>query len=331
MGYNNSMKKVSVIFFGSFLHYSTKVAAALLAFPLIDLLAVVTTEAKRAGKNNVLKYTHTELWAKENNIKVFTPKDLSKSSPKDLSIPKPDYFLSAGFGKLLPTSWLKYPKYHSLNLHFSLLPDYKGANPAEWAILLGEKETGVSLIQMTSKYDTGNVITRKPYPMGKDATRETLYEPLYTLASQIARESLLDCKDLSFATPQNKSDKPYAKRFTRSQGFIDWQFVSQALLGKFPKNPSSFLSENLKTAWEYLFNHPNESDGIITPEVFIERATRALSGFPDVWTYIPTKNGKKRLKILQTSINNGILTLDQVQVEGKSPSTFNQIKNIINF
>ncbi len=323
------MKKVSVIFFGSFLHYSTKVASALLDFPLIDLLAIVTTEPKKAGKNKVLKYTHTHLWAKENNIKVFTPEDLSKTSPKDIGIPKPDFFLTAGYGKLLPSNWLKYPKHHSLNLHFSKLPNYKGANPAEWAILLGEKETGVTLIEMNSKYDTGNVVTRKSYPMGEDATRETLYEPLYTLASQIARETLLTCEDLSFATPQGESQKPDAKKFTRSQGFIDWQFISHALIGKFPSNPTSLLSPNLKIAWKYLFDHPNESNGIITPEVFVDRATRALSGFPGVWTHLPTKNGKKRMKILQTSINNGVLTLDKVQVEGKSPSTFNQIKNII--
>ena len=323
------MKKVSVIFFGSFLHYSTKVASALLDFPLIDLLAVVTTEPKLAGKNKVLKKTHTHLWAKENNIEVFTPENLSKSSPKSLNLPKPDFFLTAGYGKLLPSSWLKYPKYHSLNLHLSLLPDYKGANPAEWAILLGEKETGVSLIQMSSKFDTGNVITRKSYPMGEDATRETLYEPLYTLASQIARKTLLTCENLSFATHQGESQKPKAKKFTRSQGFIDWQFISHALMGKFPHHPTSFLSPNLGIAWDYLFDHPNESDGIITPEIFVNRATRALHGFPGVWTHLPTKNGKKRMKILQTSINNGILTLDKVQIEAKSPSTFNQIKNII--
>lgn len=323
------MNKVSVIFFGSFLHYSTKVASALKDFPLIDLLAIVTTEPKKAGRNKVLKNTHTHLWANENNIEVFTPRDLSKTSPKDLNIPKPDFFLTAGYGNLLPLSWLEYPKNSSLNLHFSLLPDYRGANPAEWAILLGERETGVSLIEMNSKFDSGNVVTRKPYPMGDDATRETLYEPLYTLATQIAREAIPTCTDLSFATPQGESQKPEAKKFTRSEGFIDWQFISHALIGKFPENPTSLLSPNLKIAWKYLFDHPNESDGIITPEIFVNRATRALHGFPGVWTHIPTKNGEKRLKILQSSINNGILTLDKVQLEGKSPSTYNQIKNII--
>lgn len=329
MKYNNSMNKVSVIYFGSFLHYSTKVASALLDSPSIDLLAIVTTEPKKAGRNKVLKNTHTHLWANENNIEVFTPSDLFESSPKDLNIPKPDFFLTAGYGNLLPSNWLNYPKYSSLNLHFSLLPDYKGANPAEWAILLGEKESGVTLIEMNSKFDSGNVITRKPYPVGEDATRETLYEPLYDLASQIARETLPTCTDLSFSTPQEKSQKPEAKKFTRPEGFIDWQFISHALMGKFPKNPTSLLSPNLKIAWKYLFDNPNESDGIITPEVFLDRATRALHGFPGVWTLIPTKNGNKRLKILQTSINNGILTLDEVQIEGKSPSTYNQIKNMI--
>jgi len=81
--------------------------------------------------------------------------------------------------------------------------------------------------------------------------------------------------------------------------------------------------------WNELMTAIINPHGIITPEVFVNRATRALHGFPGVWTHIPTKNGNKRLKILQSSINNGILTLDEVQLEGKSPSTFNQIKNII--
>jgi len=323
------MNKVSVIFFGSFLHYSTKVASALLDSPSIDLLAVVTTEPKKAGRNKVLKNTHTHLWANENNIKVFTPSNLLKTSPKELNLPKPDFFLTAGYGNLLPSNWLNYPQHSSLNLHFSLLPDFKGANPAEWAILLGERETGVSLIQMNSNFDSGNIVTRKSYPIGDDATRETLYEPLYDLAAQIARETIPTCTKLSFTTPQEKSHKPEAKKFTRPDGFIDWQFISHALMGKFPENPTSLLSPNLKIAWKYLYDHPSESDGIITPEVFIQRATRALHSFPGVWTHIPTKNGKKRLKILQSSIDSGVLTLNQVQLEGKSPSTFNQIKNII--
>ncbi|MFC1653760.1 methionyl-tRNA formyltransferase [Patescibacteria group bacterium] len=323
------MNKVSVVFFGSFLHYSTKIAKALHESPAIDLLGVVSTPPMPAGRKKVLKKTHTHLWAEENNISVFTPEELYENSPESQKVPNADFFVVAGYSKLLTKDWLNFPKIASINLHFSLLPDYRGANPAEWAILLGETETGVSMIVMGDEYDTGKIITRKTYTISEDATRETLYEPLYDLAAEIVRETLPNCQDVSFALPQEEPNKPEARKFNRANGFIDWQFISDAINGKFPENPKDLLSTQLKQAWQYLDENPSESDGIITPEVFLERSVRALSGFPGVWTYLPTKDGKKRLKILSTRFEDNKLLLDQVQLEGKEPSSFNQIKNQI--
>jgi methionyl-tRNA formyltransferase len=300
------------------------------ANPFIEVVGIVTTPAAPAGKQKVLKNTHTYEWAKLNNIAVFTPEDLFEASPKDvLGMLKPDFFVVAGYGKLLPTEWLSYPTISSINLHFSLLPDYKGSNPAEWAILLGEVETGVTMITMSEEFDKGNIITRLTHPISDEDTRDSLYEPLYELAATMASETIPSLETVAFADPQEKSDKPDAMKFTRAYGFIDWQFIQSALEGHMVKDPTSLLSKNLKTAWEYLEAHPNETDGLITPEVFVERAVRALSGFPGVWTYLPTKFGKKRLKILSTTLDEGILTLDTVQLEGKTPSTFIQIKNIL--
>lgn len=325
------MNKKSVIFFGSFLHYSTKVAQSLLDSPFIDLIGVVTPPPAIAGKQKVLKNTHTHDWANQNNITIYAPEDLFNTHPSDVfsSGDKPDFFIVAGYGKLLPQEWLQYPKIASLNLHFSLLPDFRGANPAEWAILLGETETGVTLIDMSHDFDTGNIITRLNIPIDEQHTRETLYEELYDLAANIASETIPHLENTNFADPQAPSDKPYAYRHNRSHGFIDWQFVHAAIEGHHIEDPLPLLSKNLKIAWKYLHEHPNESEGLITPEVFLERAVRALSGYPGIWTYLPTSQGKKRMKILSTNLDEGILTLDQVQIEGKQPSTFNQIKNQI--
>lgn len=324
------MTKKSIIFFGSFLHYSTKIAQKLQANPAIEMLGIVTTPAAPVGSKKVLKNTHTYEWAKLNNVATFTPEDLFSESPeKILGSLKPDFFVVAGYGRLLPTNWLTYPNVSSINLHFSLLPDYKGSNPAEWAILLGETETGVTMITMSEEFDKGNIITRATHPISDDDTRESLYEPLYELAATLASETIPHLDSVAFADPQEISDKPDAMKFSRAYGFIDWKFIEAALEGHMITNPLELLSKNLRKAWEHLESHPNETDGIITPEVFVERAVRALSGFPGVWTYLPTKFGKKRLKILSTTLEEGILTLDQVQLEGKTPSTFSQIKNII--
>lgn len=339
------MTKKSVIFFGSFLHYSTQIAEKLASNPLINLQGIVTTPpqsiatrnkgklvstSQSEGGQKVLKYTHTHEWAKQNNIDVYTPENLFATTPEQiLKTEQPDFFVVAGYGKLLPTAWLSYPKISSINLHFSLLPDYQGANPAEWAILLGETETGVTMITMDQKFDTGKIITRLTYPISDEDTRESLYEPLYDLAAKMASEILPSLDSIAFADDQELSDKPKALRFNRANGFIDWQFIQKALEGHTVEKPLPLLSNHLKKAWEYLESHPNETDGLITPEVFVERAVRALSGFPGVWTYVTTKSGKKRLKILSTILEEGILMLDKVQLEGKTPTSFNQIKNII--
>ena len=346
------MTKKTVVFFGSFLHYSTKVLESLLQSPYIEIVGAVTTppalvstreQGGSASKQNILKNTHTHEYAKQKGISVFTPENLFETDPAtvfktpttDSSLPstlqkiRPEFFIVAGYGKMLPESWLSYPTIASLNLHFSMLPDFRGANPAEWAILLGEVETGVSLITMSRDFDTGNLLTRLPLPISEDDTRETLYERLYDLACQIAKDSIPHLDSVAFADPQEISNKPYAYRFNRSHGFIDWAFIKAALDGHSIKDPLPLLSKHLKTAWEYLYQNPSESEGLITPEVFLERVVRALAGFPGVWTYVPTKEGKKRLKVLSTIWDEGILTLDQVQMEGQNPARFNEIKNQI--
>ena len=90
---------------------------------------------------------------------------LDDTSLKQLTSKSVDFFLTAGYGKILPQSWLTFPKNGSLNLHFSLLPAYRGANPAEWAIMIGEKRTGITLMQMNQKLDGGDIIEQRELPI----------------------------------------------------------------------------------------------------------------------------------------------------------------------
>jgi methionyl-tRNA formyltransferase len=308
----------TVLFFGSFLHYSTKVLEELHRSGMIEVLGVVTTPPMPAGRDKKLTKTHTQKWAEVKDLPVFAPEKLNEKSLsliKEKLGTKPDFMVTAGYGKLIPTSWLGLPKISPINLHFSLLPDYRGANPAEWAILMGETETGVTMIIMDEEFDTGKIITRKTALITKDDTRESLYEVLYELAGKIAVETLPHLDNVNFATKQEEGGElVYAKRLMRGNGYVDWELVGKAMAGEnVALDERSGIFNRAKGAW---------------PEI-LERAIRALYGYPGVWTKVSTKKGKKRMKLLGSHLENDKLLLDKVQIEGKIPSSYNEVKNLI--
>lgn len=353
----------SVVFFGSFLHFSATILDAMIEADRrgdINLLGAVTTAPQPAGRKQELKKTEVQILAETKKLPIFTPTvltDATLTETEQFFGATPDLIVTAGYGKLLPSSWLNWPTLAALNLHFSLLPKYRGANPAEWAILMGETETGITLIEMSSAFDTGSLVAQITIPIEAQATRETIYHTLYSLgaetlpslvkayassamtaatvkdnqisqAQQIEESLIINGKVyrvVFFYPPQVQpvSPTPYAKRFQKADGFIDWVAISQAMKGEVAATSlvSPVVQSLLSTSQQQL------------GPAFIERATRALAGFPGVWTKVQTTKGEKRLKILATSLDQSAgqprLTLEMVQIEGQSPATWNQIKNTV--
>lgn len=341
--------KPSIVFFGSFQHYSTYVAEALRISKKYNLVGIVTTPPLPAGRKKELQKTHTHLWAEEHNIPVFAPEQLNdqalgqivgsdqnskianrKSNHSSVirhpsSDKKIDLFVTAGFGKLLPVSWLNFPKLGALNLHFSLLPKYRGANPAEYALLRGEVESGITLIEMGSEFDTGNIIAQTAIDLEPQENRETLYEKLYQLGADcieiMLTEAITNIQDPAskilpgFPQP-SQSPTPDAKRLHRRDGYIAWKALQKLMRGK------ALEATELPTACR-------KARVQKTDAATLERASRALYGYPSLWTRIPTKKGQKIMKVLSVKIEGTLLQLDKVQVEGQQKASFNQIKNMI--
>lgn len=187
------MQKPSVIFFGSFLDHSAHVLRMLYESELLEIIGVVTTPPKPAGRKKELKPTHVHQYAQDNNLPVFTPEKLNHESLDHLLSAishKPTLVCVAGYGKLLPQEWLNFPTVAPINIHFSLLPKYRGAMPGEWAMFLGESETGVSLIEMSSKLDAGNIIAQAKHQIRDEDTRESLYKELYDLGADLFLQTL---------------------------------------------------------------------------------------------------------------------------------------------
>ena len=310
--------KPSIVFFGSFQHYSTYIAQALHQAQDFKLVAIVTTPPQANDAKSV--YT----LAMQSSIPVFTPDSLESIDPYEQfsELSEIDLFVTAGFGKLLPVNWLHFPKLGSLNLHFSLLPKYRGANPAEYAILRDETESGITLIEMGTEFDTGNILSQATIDIEAQETRESLYEKLYRLGSdciEIMISEYLERRTSDFAPgfPQlQSSPTPEAKRLHRRDGFVSWETLVKLMRGE------AIEPTELPTACQ---KAKVEDKG---PET-IERASRALYGFPGLWTRIPTNKGKKMMKLFSTKAVANRLELIDVQVEGQQKARFNQIKNMI--
>lgn len=320
---------MNVIFFGSFLDYSAIILDHLLRAKSLKVIAVITTPPSPLGRTKALKKTEVHELALQHQLPVFTPEKLNTQTLAELVaalslVNNEVTFLTAGYGKLLPKEWLEYPAGGALNLHFSLLPAYRGANPAEWAILMGETQTGVTLIEMNPEFDTGTIVAQAPTRIEKTDTRETVYKKLYTIGGQVLPEMLARYRNHTLTTiPQpEQSPTPYAKRLTRDDGFIAWAAFVDAVAGR-PVS-AQYLSPQLQTIAHHLYQPLD-----YLPLEFIERAVRALFGFPGVWTLVPTTKGEKRMKILRVALAGKTLILERVQIEGQQPAKWKQVKNSV--
>jgi methionyl-tRNA formyltransferase len=166
---------------------------------------------------------------------------------ESLPLARPDFLVVAGFGKKITNDWLSLPKKLAINMHPSLLPQYRGAFPAEWAILRGENKTGVTLLKMTESIDQGDILAQKEITIAPEDTRETLYDKLYRLGAHLVIDELRDPHE---PQPQPKGTYFYARRLTREDGFVPW-----------------------------------EKFDIHSKELEIKH--RALIGWPGVWTTLP--------------------------------------------
>lgn len=268
----------------------------------LNISAVVTQPPRPVGRHQELMPTPVEVWAKKHNISVLSfPTD--KKTPwlyenehdviDTISTFTPDLLVSASYGQKIPTQTINNAKYGGLNVHPSLLPRWRGADPAPWAILSGDHQTGVTIVTIAEKFDEGKIIAQKKIPILPTDTAKDLYPKLFTLGAELLTDNLADYVDgKNKGTPQGKSPTPYARRLTKQDGFVSWDDIKQAIEGK----------------------------GAIE----IDRKFRALDPWPGVWTMVTIDNQQKRLKILKTHLYENKIVIDDVQLEGKTPVPFQQ-------
>lgn len=194
-----------------------------------EISAVFSQPDKPVGRKQILTPPPVKTLAFNNNITVYQPKTLKDGEALDI-IKKinPDIIVVVAYGKILPKEILTSAKYGCINVHASLLPKYRGAAPIQWAVLNGDKETGVTVMQMDEGLDTGDMLYVEKTQIGENETSEELFDRL----AVIGADSLVKALDLiekgkAVAEKQPSGDFGYAQKITKAMSEIDWNEPAQ--------------------------------------------------------------------------------------------------------
>lgn len=224
-----------------------------------EIVAVYTQPDRPSGRGNKLTPSAVKQLALEANIPVYQP--LKARAPEvvaELAAMQPDVIIVVAYGQILPQAILDIPKYGCLNVHGSILPKYRGAAPIHWAILDGERESGVTIMQMDAGMDTGAILSVACEPIYDEDTTASLYERLKLLGAKLLVDTLpkLVAGEIT-PIPQDNSKATYTSLIKRDMEKIDPNTTAvaihnkvRALSGAFVLNAAAEPLKIWKTALE---------------------------------------------------------------------------------
>ena len=196
-----------------------------------DVVAVVTGEDKPRGRGKVMTPTPTKAYAEEQGIRVLTPRTLrDESFMETLREIAPDIIVVVAYGKILPGAVISYPKYGCVNLHVSLLPKYRGAAPMQRAVMDGERETGVTVMQMDEGLDTGDIILMEKFNILPDDDFEKIHDRSIEVGSPLLLKALSQIESgCAVRVKQDDSLATYAKKVEREDCKLDLTLSAKKL------------------------------------------------------------------------------------------------------
>lgn len=281
------------------------------------LVLCVTKPDSKIGRKQEIKENGVKTWAKANNIPYLEVASLKGETAThiitDLKKYEVTYGVVADYSLMIPNDIIDYFNKKLLNIHFSLLPKYRGSSPVQFALLNGDKSTGITYLLIENKLDAGDIIFQIEYNINSNFTSQELYKILFKLAGENLPKVLSEYdKHLLPTSKQDESKATYTYSPTQ------------------PKSTCIF-KEDAKLAWEK------------TPEQ-LECAIRAYNPWPIAWTTltdltatskIVTKahnlrkgiDGALKVKIFSSKITEGLLEIESLQVEGKNKTAWDTFEN----
>lgn len=190
-----------------------------------NIIGVVTNVDKKKGRGMKLQPSEVKQYAIEKNIPIYQPEKVKKNQEllEEMKKQKPDVICVVAYGKLLPKEILEIPKYGCINVHGSLLPNYRGAAPIQWAILNGDKVTGVTTMYMNERMDEGDIILKEEVEIGEEETTGELWDRLAKIGGQLLVKTLEQIEKGKAPRQKQKNNFSIAPMLSKEMAKIDWE------------------------------------------------------------------------------------------------------------
>ena len=213
---------MKIIFAGTPIFAATALDTMLVAGFPVDL--VLTQPDRTAGRGLKMQASAVKQLAQQHNLPLLQPVSLKSAAIEEqLQAITPDIMIVAAYGLILPATLLQIPRYGCINIHASLLPRWRGAAPIQRAILAGDQETGITIMQMDSGLDTGAILSRHAVTIAPDETAATLHDKLAILGGTSIVATLQDLIGEKLKSiPQTETGVSYAAKISKLEAAIDW-------------------------------------------------------------------------------------------------------------
>lgn len=190
-----------------------------------NIVGVVTNVDKKKGRGMKLQPSEVKQYALEKNIPIYQPEKVKKNQEflEELQKQKPDVICVVAYGKILPKEILEIPKYGCINVHASLLPSYRGAAPIQWAILNGDKITGVTTMYMNEGMDEGDIILKEEVKIGEEETTGELWNRLAKIGGQLLVKTLEQIEKGNAPREKQGENFSIAPMLSKDMAKIDWE------------------------------------------------------------------------------------------------------------
>jgi methionyl-tRNA formyltransferase len=276
-----------------------------------EVVAVWTQPDRPAGRGGRLKAPPVKEYAASQGIAVYQPAKIKTDEARSLfESHGADAAVVVAYGRILPPAFLRAPRRGCVNVHFSLLPKYRGAAPVNWAVVRGERETGVTTMLMDEGLDTGPVLLQRATPVGDDETAPQLLSRLAEIGADLLGETLARFDQIE-PRPQRDADATHAPVLRREDGLIDWSSgageIARRVRGfqPWPNAHTTFRGRRL-ILWEAAPAGLVEAETETTPG-------GGASGAKSAGAIVAARGGE----LLVACGRGGLLRVTELQLEGK--------------
>ena len=281
-----------------------------------EIVLVVTQPDKPRGRGKEMQFPDVKVWALEHDLPVYQPVKIKEEEAIEyLRGYEADVFVVAAFGQILPKAILDMPRLGCVNVHASLLPKYRGAAPIQWAVINGDKVSGVTTMQMGVGLDDGDMLLKEEVELAEDETGGSLFDRLAIVGGKLCVKTIegLEAGTVK-AIPQNEDEATHVGMIKKSMGEMDFEKSAvelERLIRGLNPWPSAFTKLNGKTLKVWKAAVSSYEDMANETGISVSDIEGSNSG-EVIWT------GKDSIAV---KCNGDILLMQEVQLEGKKRMT----------